>query len=118
MCLYLKGLQIVPRIATKDITVFKSLQYAPFIKKWTTPFQQFEVPDNGVMIPDEKLSLFILICNIMFKEVEEGYIHAYTKYENNLQLTEAYIPKGTLYFRGKNNEIAARKIIIRKFPKI
>lgn len=56
-----------------------------------------------------------LIKSLFSKRIASGYIHSFTNQEEakNMYrgvLVKCIIPKGTLYFIGKNDDIASRKL--------
>lgn len=136
MCLKKKSR--IPRIATKDIVVYKILHVEN--NKLFTLFCRNEIEIGktykGIF---DKYNIFIkhrlctfnnnIICfliSLFFsKLITSGYIHSYSNYNSipsyfkysylNNYIIKCIVPKGTLYFIGKNGDIASRKI---KYVKI
>ena len=124
MCLYSK--QILPRRATKDITVYKVVcKVTDFL--YSTPFKGFLIHEShfGKVITDNKPKY--IIKRAIFKGlhviiVESGYFHAcqtpenaYNFYLKNLMfralILKCTIPKGALYWKGILGDICSDKII-------
>lgn len=132
MCLYSK--QILPRRATKDITVYKVV--CKLLNcVYQTPFKGFLIHENhfGKVITDEKPK-HIVREDIFIRRpslrrlgtgvtmVESGYFHACQTPEDaynfclrNLLykalILKCTIPKGALYWKGTSGDICSNKII-------
>ncbi len=127
MCLYTRRL---PRVAKKDITVYKRLRVAQYNNAnavIVTPYQGTHV-NSPIMTTDEVnpfknqingWKLFKAIIKRNSVSIESG-IHAYTtEREADLNLgiseilVEATIPKGSLYMRdNRNKEIVSSKLVL------
>lgn len=111
---------MIPRIALKDIVVYKKLVrdskdnlFTPVIcdcvKLGYTYKGIFGISN------DELKNSRNLIFSLFSKYITSGYIHSYTdKYyaacKHSGYLVKCIIPKGTLYFIGYNFDIASRKL--------
>lgn len=132
MCLEKKSR--IPRIATKNIIVYKILKSED--NKLFTQFYGYKVEigktykgifdkyhifiKHGLRIFTNNIICF-LISLFYSKFITSGYIHSYSSYANipyifkycyinNYYIIKCIIPRGTLYFIGKDNDIASRKI--------
>lgn len=113
MCLHKK--HFLPKIATKDIPVYKVLTEIPD-SCMVTPYMKIPIKFNTIIKAGRK-GFWESIFDIYI--VNEGFIHSYTDLltarinENRADtIFKAIIPKGSLYFIGENNEIASTKLII------
>lgn len=123
MCLVKKSW--IPRIALKDITVYKVLIIGPN-NTYTTYFM-----GNKIIIGETYKGVFkkynrydspkstTLIKSLFSEEIGIGYIHSYKSYYTCKEritfyslttITKCVIPKYTLYFIGKYGDIASRKL--------
>lgn len=129
MCLY--KLNKIPRIALKDKFVYKliykdfygfkrTIAQKEFIKLGETYKGVFKEDYKfyNYFIKNKILSfLYSLFCS---KTITSGYIHSFLSYKDALNifkftngreiLVKCIIPKGTIYFLGKHNDIASRKL--------
>ena len=100
----------LPKIAWKDIPVYKTLSHYNS-GKIKTPYQSHPV------IFHKKKAVLRSILIPYNEEVSKG-IHAYIKntvsYPSHCKLHKAIIPKGSLYYIGKYDEIVSTKLIIFK----
>lgn len=133
MCLEKKSL--IPRIATKDIIVYKIL--IPENNKLLTPFYKNEIEIGktykgifdkyNIIIKNKRYtfhnSIICFLISLFFsKIIDSGYIHSYSNYYLSFnainwfygnyyyRIAKCIIPKGTLYFIGKHDDIASRKL--------
>lgn len=113
---------MIPRIALKDIVVYKVLEGSPKIhlctpitkdkivigKTYKRVFQESIVPIPLCIINYPK----DLISSFFSKHIASGYIHSCTYLIKDVYRTtvKCIIPKGTLYFIGDNFDIASRKL--------
>lgn len=118
MCLTKKSM--IPRIALKDIVVYKILindskgnLFTPIVcdnvKLGYTYKGMFGISNNELRNPRN------LISSLFSKYITSGYIHSHTdefyaacRYTGHL--VKCIIPKGTLYFIGNDLDIASRKL--------
>lgn len=125
MCLYKKHL--FPKISWKPITVYKV-----FLEDLTehtiyTPFECHKVSGNVIKakylsIPELTIEDFIQGCGVhAYLSLEEaksnGSLFSFHRIDGHPTSTEVYectIPPFTFYWEGKDGDIAARKIKIRK----
>lgn len=118
MCL--AKLSMMPRIAKRDIVVYKIAEYE--YGTLFSPFQ-YNVVKIGKTQEAEGLNKRELFLSLFKTYIDEGYIHAYrhlntarryayvyTSTHVKMKVIECIIPKGTLYFIGTGNEIASRKL--------
>lgn len=132
MCLEKKSR--IPRIATKDIIVYKILisknnkLYTPFCrneieigKTYKGIFDKYNIFIKHRLRTFTNSIICFLISLFFSKFIHSGYIHFYSNYDNipnsvkhyyvnSYRIIKCIIPKGTLYFIGKNGDIASRKI--------
>lgn len=125
MCLIKKSK--IPRIALKDITVYKSVdnQYGKLYTIITEDLVELGKTYKGIFRKSEFNQDFLnprtLLSSLFSKYVTTGYIHSYISLKRSIAewryntIVECIIPRGTLYFIGTNNEIASRKL---KYVKI
>lgn len=124
MCL--QKLKRLPRIATKDIEVYK-IVYIPdkFPDELWTIFRNYQV-EIGKTYKGQGLKIKGLIKSLFTKMIKAGYIHSFSEYSKTIMvisypysffknnktatIVKCIIPKGTLYFIGCNGEIASRKL--------
>lgn len=116
MCLYKKSR--IPRIATKDIVVYKVLRAYKIEgkKEYQTIFKSSQVWMNSTFTGVFKDESFLgsLFSHIIYS----GYIHSFTTLEKarivkclpEYCIAECIIPKGTLYWTGNSQDIASRKL--------
>lgn len=132
MCLFKK--RQFPKRSDSDIVVYKvlliaSFSYNIFHRDYVTPFRYKSVDINKPQIANDYLYTKF-IKSIFSKNIEEGFIHAYSEYNKVLDLFErkkkeifkpcifkCIIPKGTYYYEGSCGEIACRKLIYNKLIK-
>lgn len=114
MCLYKKSK--IPRIAIKDIVVYKYLRsydeelYTPvaraIVKVGKTYKGEFGINEYGVKEN--------FVSSLFSNSIETGYIHSLSSplglYAYDYIAVKCIIPRGTLYFIGKHNDIASRKL--------
>ena len=132
MCLFVKDREV--KIATEDIPVRKRLSLwkdGRFHVKVTTPVMGMYVgrlwelrgkeikPRDPYNDFEELQAVFNDPTSTL--HIERGFIHAFTNsfsdwYIPGNIVVEAIIPKGAHYIVGKNNDIAAERIIIKKIP--
>lgn len=121
MCLTKKSM--IPRIALKDIVVYKVLVGNPKVHLYT-PITEDKIvigktykgvfQESKTPFPPPKIFPRNLITSLFSKNIESGYIHSkiypnlYGR-ENRVNV-KCIIPKGTLYFIGDNFDIASRKL--------
>lgn len=123
MCLVKKSM--LPRIALKDITVYKVIiqdkesgkLYTPVTgdiveigKTYKGKFKEFDTLDFYSESPT-------YIKSLISDSIDTGYIHSnkYISKRNDRIQVLCIIPKGTLYFIGTCNDYASRKL---KYVKI
>lgn len=125
MCL--TKLRKLPKISFKPITVYKAFD-VKIIKDSNTEYIGLMSPYFGEKYNKEgdviKVKKFELIEMLLCDTISGCGVHAYDdinciKWNNiaishNFALVKCTIPKFTLYWEGRNNEIAARKIKIGK----
>lgn len=118
MCLTKKN--IIPRIALKDIVVYKYLKRNEE-GELCTIFTDNVVKIGGIYkgefnyydysgLPSSSSNF---IESLFSKVIDTGYIHSYVISENmfaNKVCVKCIIPRGTLYFIGKDKDIASRKL--------
>lgn len=118
MCLTKKSM--IPRIALKDIVVYKILikdskgnLFTPIV----CDHVKLGYTYKGIfgISNDELRNQRSLISSLFSKYITSGYIHSYTdKYyaacRYTGRLVKCIIPKGTLYFIGDDFDIASRKL--------
>lgn len=113
MCLYKKSR--VPRIAMRDITVYKIVITKNH--KYVTLFRNYEIElgktYKGIFYGDN--IIIELILSLLYHAIFDGYIHSYCKLEKWMfkphhTIMKCVIPRGTLYFIGDDNDIASRKL--------
>ena len=126
MCLI--KLEDKPRIADEPILVYKVLNYRN--GKYYSPFEEYEY-HQGLNSPDMTAKYYINV-----EEITGGYLHAYIDVRmaivnrNSLahsdlsqrhcngyrgdrclyQVVKMYIPEGTEYWIGRDEDIAAKKL--------
>lgn len=137
MCLEKKS--SIPKIATKDIIVYKILisennkLFTPYYKNnikigktYKGIFNKYNIFIKHRLYTFNNSIICFLISLFFSKVIYSGYIHSYNNYDilfnfnnwlycNNYYIVKCIIPKGTLYFIGKNGDIASRKL---KYVKI
>ena len=109
---------IIPRIALKNIIVYKIL-----IKESNNLFFYTPITGDKIVIGKTYKGIFrfskyypkSLIKSLFSKCIASGYIHSFKDKEYhssnyNSILVKCIIPKGTLYFIGKDDDIASRKL--------
>ena len=138
MCLIKKSR--IPRIATKDIIVYKTL--IPRNNKLFTPYYNNNIEIGktykgifdkyNIIIKNKRYtfhnSIICFLISLFFSEtIDSGYVHSYNiNYIltfNDIffffffyyRIVKCIIPKGTLYWIGKHDDIASRKL---KYVKI
>lgn len=99
-----------PRIAFKDIVVYKQLRVS--ILGIRTPYRHISIIPGVTTIKSAKSILYGV-----FKEIiEEEGVHAYLEQklfcDYEIQIFKAIIPKWSLYYMGKDHDIAASKMFI------
>ncbi len=98
-----------PRITLRPKIVYKVLEKRN--GKFFTPFMNYEVEINKKY--KGKYNMFdTLFKTIKDDYVRSGFIHSYTDKESAVGnvVVECIIPRFTLYFIGRGNDIASRKI--------
>ena len=122
MCLYLTKLQSIPRIAKKDIVVYKYLAVGK--SDVITPTRMMEIKSK-LIIPEEKENLTLKDYFKIFlnKGVNGKFIHAFRRFsvpspawsyglfKHTMYCVKCIIPKGTIYYKN-DDEIASRKLEI------
>lgn len=121
MCLFKKSR--IPKIAIKDIVVYKVLNvYKHDGKKYyETYVRDFPVNLNETVKGVFRIDSFLI--SLFSDIIEDGYIHSYTNLKRakseciikNRCVVKCIIPKGTLYWEGYEDELASRKL---KYNKI
>lgn len=115
MCLYTK--QICPLRARKDIVCYKV--FSPSFDEFhiMTPYTHMHIlrptKDNPTLMDDTDVD--INNCGLKIKFIDRGMIHAYTSQRSVFAYRLRYkciIPKGTLYYKGINGDICAKKMLI------
>lgn len=101
-----------PRIALTNKKVYKVVNKGE--KGYRTPFRNACVnlgeTYKGVFIEGD------IISSMFSKIIEDGYIHCFENIESTKSfkfwdiIIECEIPRGTLYWKGINREIATRKL--------
>ena len=106
------------KIAKEDIKIYKVLDTK--LKKLKSPYKNFKWKLNEVFTSDLIFDEFYYSY-----EINEG-LHSFSKINKNTKdyfyllkwdsckLFEGYIPKGSNYFIGKNNEIVSDQLILTK----
>ena len=132
MCLWVKDREV--KIATEDIPVRKRLSLRKdgrFHIIAATPVMDMYVgrlwelrgkeikPRDPYNDFEELQAVFNDTTSTL--RIERGFIHTHTngfsgRYVPGIIVVEAIIPKGAHYIVGKNNDIAAERIIIKKIP--
>lgn len=118
MCLVKKS--IFPKFTLKDKIVYKIVYLDPVLNKYVTPFRDCPITLNkeykGTWIYSNLIKSFLVF------EIHEGYIHSIKdlksaklcikkwSFHEPLYIIKAIIPKYTLYWKGKDNNIASRRI--------
>lgn len=117
MCLQLTRLQSIPRIALRNITVYKVLDINPVagIVTYTSPYMRFvyelDVEYKSKLIR-ERLTVDTGLHS--FVECGDALQEARSYYANNVVL-QATIPRGSLYYKGYFGgalSIASTKLIV------
>lgn len=123
MCL--RKVSYMPRIATKDITVYKVVY-----KEYSEDFKYKTVCRNspiklGTCYKGIFQSKGSVIRSIFSKYINDGYIHSFSTIEDSSYLLystryhypykrvcilRAIIPKGTIYYKGAGGDLASRKL--------
>ena len=118
MCL--RKFKKLPRIATKDIEVYKIVQISDKFPNelWTT-FRNYQV-EIGKTYKGQDLRIKGLIKSLFIKRLKWDiftlfeciYFNTYGHFFFNKanMIVKYIIPKGTLYFIGEDREIASRKL--------
>lgn len=113
MCLYKK--HYLPKIASKDILVYKALTERSD-RCMVTPYMRMPIKFN-IITKAGKEGFWESVFDLYI--VNSGFIHSYTDLptarinENRADtIFKAIIPKGSLYYIGEKNEIASTKLII------
>lgn len=138
MCLYTK--QICPLRARKDIVCYKRLSVVPKIinstfdrdlgitkyakqngkrPKYYTPYRGYLIDDIPTKLKtSDKTDLRKIKCSeVCGHVIGGGMFHAYTKripWASNSVVVKCIIPKGTLYFKGIDNDICAKTLILQE----
>lgn len=109
---------MIPRIAKKDIVVYKWLTKR--YDKLYTPIYDSEVEIGktykGIFSSDIDGIPECFISSLFRHWIGSGYIHSYSKPKDKEYLksndvsVKCIIPKGTLYFIGDSGDIASRKL--------
>lgn len=126
MCLETK--QICPLRARRDIICYKMFGYAFDNLHIITPYQRMRIlkptennptlmDDTGVDVDEvDFTTTWVHGCEMgPFRRIGRGMIHAYTypiRIAACYSLYKCIIPKGTLYYKGINNNICAKKMLI------
>lgn len=136
MCLEKKNR--IPKIATKDIIVYKVLTLEnnklltivckneiEIGKTYKGIFGEYNIFIKHRLRTFTNNTICFLISLFYTKFIISGYIHSYDNYDSipshfkyrllNYYIAKCIIPKGTLYFIGKDDDIASRKL---KYVKI
>lgn len=113
---------MIPRIALKDIMVYKVLNIDSN-GNFCTPItkDEIEIGKTYKGVFQESMVLFHsrlinypqdLISSFFSKYIVSGYIHSHTYPIKDVYRTtvKCIIPRGTLYFIGDNFDIASRKL--------
>lgn len=104
-----------PRIAFKDIVVYKYV--VPTVNSFTghkcimTPYYRLNITPGKTTIRSKKC----ILRGIFKSTIEAEGVHALTAISIatlGLDIYEAIIPKWSLYYMGKNHDIAASKMFI------
>jgi hypothetical protein len=137
MCLITKDVK--PRVADKDITCYKNLEWQEAIQRWETPYTYFPV-DEDVIKGKEPLvavgrkthrkvmliDIFNAVTiekNVELYKCEGGWIHAYSTRQKAKSIASMFgdttyrviIPKGTKYYVDcSGGEMCAERIVIKK----
>lgn len=98
-----------PRIALKDIKVQKL--FIRVNSRFISPYQEFEYKKGVTYKSKFKFEFDSVLYNI---HINEG-LHSYTKkikitINNDLYVKECIIPKGSIYFVNKDNEVVSNKL--------
>lgn len=118
MCLVKKS--IFPKFTLRDKIVYKVVysNYSP--GGYRSPFRNYLI-ELDKEYEGERLNSNPITSFLTFK-IYDGYIHSVKslkdalryidtmKFSRNTYILKAVIPKYTLYWEGKNNDIASRKI--------
>ena len=137
MCLLTR--QICPQRARKDIVCYKRLLKIPpkvisstFDKylgiteyekrtgkrpKYFTPYRNYFIDDIPTKLEThDKTDLRKIKYDRLNREIHGGMFHANTKIFRaiNNVVVKCIIPKGTLYFKGINNDICAKTLILQE----
>lgn len=114
MCLI--KLHKYPKIAKKDIFCIKVLKKSDYAL--ITPYTKHEIRSN---IQKEKLNSIDLISTIKCCYISENWIHSHTFYaslhryfNNGFYIFLCIIPKGTLYYIGKDDDYCSKELIYLK----
>lgn len=118
MCLYTR--QICPIRARRDIEVYKVLRYDRATGGIITPYVNFPVLTKTIDVSEEPMEQGGYFTHTIAK----GMVHSYN-YLPTLEgcfyqtgfVVKAIIPKGTLYYRGFNNDCASKKLILKDIVK-
>lgn len=116
MCLCKKSR--IPRIAIKDIVVYKIVLPTKIVPNgYKTPYRNCIVYMNNLYHGKFDYQ-DILFTSFIRSNIESGYIHSYTSLESlynhaffsYMYIIKCIIPKGTLYWIGDIGDIASRKL--------
>lgn len=125
MCLYKKS--YIPRIALRDITTYKVVYNYSTSDEDT--FYTCYI-DNPIKLNQtytgkfEQFHIYGLLKSFFKENISDGFIHSYSEVHTaylckynfmcyhpyNYKIVECVIPAGTLYFIGRYNEIASRRL--------
>lgn len=117
MCLYTR--QICPIRARRDIEVYKVLRYNRVTDEIITPYVLFPVLTKTMEAFEESMKQEYRFA---MRIITKGAVHSYNYlpiltgfagYGAVSFVVKAIIPKGTLYYRGVNNDCASRKLILK-----
>ncbi len=121
MCLHLTRLQCIPKIATKDIVVYKHVAVRG--GSVFTPIREMKI-NSKLIIPEEKKNLTLKdYFNIfLHKRINGKFIHAFREFGlpypgrfygayDCSYCIKCIIPKGTIYYKN-DIEVASRKLEI------
>lgn len=111
-----------PIIAKEDIVCYKQVCKDPS-GLYETPYTYTTIPTECIenKVPfkakiDDKFRFFLDHVLGKYNIVEDGFIHVYTypRFQFNRLTFECVIPKGTKYFVGIDQDLAAKEIIFLK----
>lgn len=113
MCLIKSS--IFPRVAIKDIIVYKGIMEQG--RGYITPWKNHPIVIGEIQKPSR--SLMDIISDLFYKEINGGYIHSFTDLGRcrryfygwgRIVYVKCLIPRGTLYWTGDIEDIASRKL--------